>query len=105
MMIRKSRTQFTAPGTIRILSPLTQCPGCVRSQKRCIGVLHLISTLYLVRMVVHLPLEDGREDTPNVIGCDETVGDIKKKLKLLDWEYTAVEGETVGQISQHQKLF
>ena len=76
MMIKKSRTQFMAPGTIRTLSPLTQCPGCVRSQKRCIGVLHLVSSLFLVWKVADLPLEDRREDRRSVIGCYDTNGDI-----------------------------
>ena len=49
------------------------------------------------------PLEDGRKDGRSEIGSHNTHGDVKKKSKLLDWEYAAVECETVGQISQHQK--
>ena len=49
------------------------------------------------------PLEDGRKARCSEIGSHDTHGDIKKKSKLLDWEYAAVECETVGQINQHQK--
>ena len=52
-----------------------------------------------------LPLEDRREDRRSVIGCHDTDGDIKKKPKLLDGEYAAVECETVGKINQHRKFF
>ncbi len=52
-----------------------------------------------------LPLEDRREDRRSVIGCHDTDGNIKKKPELLDWEYAAVERETICEISQHQKYF
>ena len=45
-----------------------------------------------------LPLQNCRENRPSVIGCHNTNGNIKKKPKLLDWEYTLVECETVGYI-------
>ena len=48
-----------------------------------------------------LPLENRREDRPSIIGCHDGNGHIKKKPKLLDWEYAAVECETVDQICQH----
>ena len=50
-----------------------------------------------------LPLENRRKDRPSVIGSHDSNGDIKKKPKLLDWEYAAVECETVDQICQHQQ--
>ena len=59
--------------------------------------------LYLLLKFVYSPLEDGRKDGRSEIGSHDTYGDVKKKSKLLDWEYAAVERETVGQINQHQK--